>query len=145
MDDLTAAKRLLDENPENTCALSLHGKSAVSRGRGISPLLSVLDGKENWKDACAADTVVGRAAALLYCLIGVRAVYARVAEDGAAKVFEERGIELVFERRTENIINRKGTGMCPMNVAVRNISSPKEAYAVLKEAYDGESAKWLSV
>ena len=136
MDDLTAAKRLLDENPENTCALSLHGKSAVSRGRGISPLLSVLDGKENWKGACAADTVVGRAAALLYCFIGVRAVYARVAEDGAAKV---------FELRTENIITRKGTGMCPRNVAVRNISSPKEAYAVLKEAYDGESAKWLSV
>ncbi len=145
MNDLTTAKQLLDSDPEYTCALCLDGKRAVSRGRGISPLLAVLNGKEKWENACAADTVVGRAAALMYALIGVKAVYARVAEEGAAEVFRKHGIVLDCEKLVENIINRKGTGMCPMNIAVQDVSSPQKAYAALKTAYTGESAKWITI
>lgn len=145
MDDLTKAKELLESHPEYTCALCFNGERAVSRGRGISPILALLQAGAQCERACVADTVVGRAAALLYALLGVKGVYARTAERGAKEIFIEQGIQIVYGECVENIINRKGTGLCPMNIAVKDITSPKRAYEVLKEAYTGERAEWERV
>ena len=80
----------------------------------------------------AADRVVGRGAAFLYCLLGVREVSARVMSHPAAEVLQEHGIEAQADEFVDGIINRAGTGPCPFEAAVMDIQDPREALAAIR-------------
>ncbi|MCI9415500.1 MAG: DUF1893 domain-containing protein [Clostridiales bacterium] len=118
------------------CCLVLRGEERyVSSERGIRPLLGWL--RENprfFENACAADKIVGRAAALLLVYGGVRQVYAETLSDGAAAVLETYGVPFSCGVRAPFIRNREGTGMCPMEQKVRQADTPQEAYAILSAA-----------
>lgn len=115
-----------------TLYLSADGREHFSREKGIGPLLSLV-GTDGWQGACAADTVVGKAAAMLYVLLGVKAVYAGVLSKGAQDVFDRYGIAYAYGTLTDSIINRMGTGLCPMELAVKDLDDPAAAPAALRE------------
>ena len=81
----------------------------------------------------AADRVVGRATAFLYCLLGVSCVYARVMSRPAAQVLESSGIAWEAGELVEGIINRRGTGPCPFESAVLEIQTPEIALAAIRD------------
>ena len=85
------------------------------------------------KDFCAADKVVGKATAFLYCLLQVKAVYTPVISRSAARVLREHGIELVAGIEVDFIWNRRRTGPCPMETAVKDIEDPTEALTAIRE------------
>ena len=60
-----------------TCVLCAGTRCHTSTQRGVAPLLQWLDGGTDLKGFSAADKVVGKAAAFLYCLLGVAAVHVR--------------------------------------------------------------------
>lgn len=130
MTDLERAQSLLSGGV--TLALAKGERTHVSGKRGIAPLLEILEAGDSFRGFSAADLVVGRAAAFLYGLIGVKEVYAAAMSAGAEKIFAEYGIGAVCKVRTESIMNRAGTGPCPMEEAVAGISDPVEAYAALR-------------
>ena len=101
--------------------------------RGVKPLLKWLDDGVDLKDFSAADKVVGKAAALLYVLLGVSCVYAPVMSIGAQEVFDEHKTAFICDKTVDAIINRQGDGFCPMETAVKDISSPETAISVIKE------------
>jgi len=68
--------------------------------------------------------VVGKATALLYCLLKIRRLYAQVISDAALEVLQAHGIDVVWDRQVPHIINREGTGWCPMEMATQDISDP---------------------
>ena len=80
--------------------------------RGVRPLLAWLDGGVDLSGGVAADRVVGRAAALLYVLLGVRAVWAGILSRPAQEVFEQNGIEADCGVLVDAIRDRAGTGFC---------------------------------
>ena len=80
----------------------------------------------------AADKVVGKATAYLYCLLGVKAVHSLVMSGAAAQVLEENGISATQDKLVENIINRQGTGICPFEEAVWQIRDPQEALVSIR-------------
>lgn len=131
MTDLERAKAALKEGV--TLALVCGEREKTSRERGIRPLLRILAAGEDFGGGSAADLVVGRAAAFLYRLIGVKEVFADVMSEGAERLFEQYGILSSCRTRTAYIVNRVGTGPCPMEAAVAEISDPAEAYAALRE------------
>lgn len=102
--------------------------------RGVRPLLAWLDGGVNLSGGVAADRVVGRAAAFLYVLLGVRAVWAGILSRPAQEVFEQNGIEADCGVLVDAIRDRAGTGFCPMETAVRDISDPERALAAVRAA-----------
>lgn len=127
------ARQLL-ENGNHTCVL-YGGETVITDDRrGIRPLMELLDRQTDVKDFFAADKVVGKAAAFLYCLLGVRAVYAHVISQPAAKVLAQAGIALEYGTMVSAIRNRTNTGFCPMETAVWEISDPQEALQALKDA-----------
>ena len=131
MSDLEHAKSLPQEG-NYTLALVKGEEAITSFERGVKPLLALLDEE---KDVCgfvAADRVVGKAAAFLYVLLGVKAVYADVISTLAEGVLCGHGIAVEALTRTERILNRSKTGYCPMETAVENISDPQEAYRAIK-------------
>jgi hypothetical protein len=116
-----------------TCVLCRGDETYTSTESGIKPLLGWLDSGIDLQGFSAADKVAGRAAAFLYILLGVKKVYADVMSEGAAAVFAEYGIEAASGVCVPNIINRAGTGNCPMEETVKDVDEPGEAERVLRE------------
>ncbi len=130
--DITKAIELLNEG-HYTCVLCKGDVLYTSTQRGVKPLLDWLDDKVDLKGFSAADRVVGKGAAFLYVLLGVKEVYAHVMSDEAIRTLAENGIQQQCDVSVKNIINRAGTGICPMEEATREISDPKEALQAIKQ------------
>ncbi len=129
--DLQKAKEILAQTG-STCVLCRDDLVLTSNARGILPLLDWLDsGADTW--ACsAADKVVGKAAAHLYCLLGVRRVHGNVMSLAAVKLLRRNGVEVYWDTLAENIRNRAATGLCPMEAATTSIDEPEEALPVIR-------------
>lgn len=128
--DLEKAQEILAQTG-STCVLCRDEIIYTSTMRGIRPLIDWLESGEDTCGFSAADKVVGKAAALLYCLLGVRRVHGNVMSQTAVKVLRRHGIEAYWDRLAENIRNRAGTGLCPMEEATMHIDDPDEALPVI--------------
>lgn len=124
LDELNYAKKMLSAG-NYTLFICSEEKVYFSDEKGIKPLLSLLS--DDWSGAVAADRIVGKAAAMLYANLKVKAVYAGVMSESARAVFEKHGIKYEYTTLTENIINRDGTDLCPMELAVKDIDDPADA------------------
>lgn len=110
------------------------GKSVVvSARRGVAPLIELCENENSYVGYSAADKIVGKAAALLYVYMGVKAVYAEVLSVAAENVLQAFGIAYEYGKKVDYIINRTGDGRCPMEQAVAEISSPADALIAVKQ------------
>ena len=131
MTDLENARMHLDSG-NYTCVSCREDVIYFATERGVKPLLNWLDSGMDMNGFSAADKVVGRATAFLYCLLGVKTVYANVMSRPAAQVLENSGITAHWGKLVEGIINRKGTGPCPFEAAVMEINDPLEALTAIR-------------
>jgi len=131
MTDLENARAILAAG-DYTCAVCRGAESHTTHERGVKPLLNWLDSGIDLTNASAADRVVGRGAAFLYCLLGVKTVHARVMSRPAAQVLAAHDIEALADTFVDGIINRKGTGPCPFESAVMEITDPQEALTAIR-------------
>ena len=129
------AKEIL-ENGGHSCVFVSEEETVISDERGVKPLLGLLSDKKDMSLFSAADKIVGRAAAFLYVLLGVKEVYAEVLSKKARPVFERYGIAVFSGTETEEIINRDKTGICPMEKAVENTEDPEEARRKTEETLE---------
>lgn len=130
--DLEEAKKCLIEKGY-TCVVKREGQVYTSEERGVKPLLSWFDSEVDLTGFVAADKVVGKGAAMLYVLLGVRELYASVLSKPAKATLEQYGIIVCFDTCVEGIRNRAGTGPCPMEDAVKDIDTPKEALEAIRK------------
>lgn len=135
MEDLVQAKKILIEE-DCTCVLCGAGVVHKSHRRGVAPLLQLLDESVNTAGFSAADRVVGKATAFLYCLLGVKAVHARVMSKPAAQVLEKAGVEAAWEQLVDEIQNRQKSGPCPMEHATRNCETAQQALTAIRETLE---------
>lgn len=132
MDNSWKKARSLLESGDYTCVLCRGEEILTATERGVKPLLNWLDSGLDLTGYSAADRVVGRATAFLYCLLGVTEVYARVMSHPAAEVLKAGGISAEAGQLVEGIINRRGTGPCPFESAVMDIQAPNEALIAIR-------------
>ena len=130
--DLEKAKELFAQGGY-TCVLVGGGREVVGRERGILPLLKWIEEKSDFRGFAAADKIVGKAAALLYALMGIEALYAEVLSEGAEDVLRRFRILTEYEKIVPAIINRKGDGICPMEEAVKETEDPLSAFEILQK------------
>ena len=129
--DLNTAKQLLT-GLGYTCVLAQEDRVRTSFHRGVRPLLEFLDSGEDLSGFSAADKVVGKATAFLYCLLRVRAVHAQVLSKPARQVLADHGIPCTWDRLVDGIRNRTDTGPCPMEQATRDCATPEEALTAIR-------------
>lgn len=119
---------------------ALHGHSVclcrgdaliAKDGKGVSPLLELISEEKELCGWSAADMVVGKAAAMLFVTLGVKAVYGRVMSQSGRDYLTERGIEHSYDILADRIVNRLGTGLCPMEQAVFDIDDPEQGYCAI--------------
>lgn len=130
MTDINKAKTLLTQK-NCSCVLCKGDVVYESSETGIKPLVEFIKNGTQLSGFSAADKIVGKAAAMLYVKLKVKAVYGEVMSKSAVDVFKNHGIEYEYSTLAENIINRKGDGLCPMETAVYNIDDPESAYSAI--------------
>lgn len=135
MSDIEKAKKLLSGG-NFTCVLCKGDTSYTSTGKGVSPMLTFLENGTELRGLSAADKIVGKAAAMLFVCAGVTEVFAEVMSKAALNYLKERGIACSYGVLTDKIINRKGDGLCPMELAVMDIDDEKLGFSAIKNRFD---------
>ena len=129
MTDLEKAIIALDGHSVALCK----GDNLIIRdGRGISPLIELIESGEDFSGFAAADLIIGKAAAMLFYKLGVHEVYGKVMSRQGAAFLSVHDIPKSCGELCENIINRKGDDICPMEKTVAGINDPGAALAALK-------------
>lgn len=99
--------------------------------KGISYLLDLYD-KDELKGVFVADTIIGKAAAMILTQGGAKSCYGYTMSKDAIAWLNNHNIPLKYTNAVTVIQNRKGDGMCPMEDTVKNIDNPEEAIEALK-------------
>lgn len=132
MNDLGRAKELF-QTGEYTCVLAREDTVYTSKADGISPMLGFIESGIDLKGFSAADKIVGKAAAMLLIVAGVKEVFATVMSKQAEEVLSKHGVRFSCDTPTDAIVNRSGTDLCPMEKAVGDIEDPQAALQAIKQ------------
>ncbi len=103
----------------------------TSKLRGVKPLVKYLSDGFNFRGFSAADKVVGKATAFLYIKLGVKELYASVISRPALYRLEKERVSVEYDVLVDNIINRKGDGICPFEEAVLDIDGVDDAFMTI--------------
>lgn len=100
--------------------------------KGVMPLLKVLRAQpELLKGAVAVDKIVGKAAAMLFTLGGVKEVHTYIISTAGKEYLEKHHIPVFFQTEIAMIENRMKTGICPFEKSVMDTEDPAEAQQLL--------------
>lgn len=92
-----------------------NGEVRTFSGRGVADLYLLLKNEPEFlKGASVADKVVGKGAAALMVLGGVKELYAGVVSKPALDLLSDAGVKVSFGREVPQIRNRENTGFCPL-------------------------------
>jgi len=132
------AERLLADLASSGARLVLSRNGAVlfrSNGRGLRSLLEAvgLPQAAEFRGADAADTTVGKAAAMLFAHLGVGFVAAGVMSEAGAEALRRLSIPHAARETVPAIQGRTPGRPCPFESAVAMITDPREALVALKE------------
>lgn len=140
--DLKIAAQLLEEEGQSLVVVRDGRMLFSSRLQGIQPLLDALDNNV-LPGSAVADKVFGRAAAMITALGQVNAVHSPLISQEAVDVLSEAGILYCAGKTVGQILNKEGTGPCPMEVATEFTVVPekgvKAVRKLLKDLYSTPS------
>ena len=115
MTNLEIVKTRLYEKNASLVVIFENGKIEEYYNPRVYDIVAILKENENaLRGATVADKVIGKTAASLLTVAGVKEVYANTISEIAIPVLEQNNIKYEYKNRTEYIINNEGTGMCPM-------------------------------
>lgn len=133
-DALAAARESIEKRGAACVVIKSGIIESVKRGRGVSPLLEVLDEKPALlKGAWVVDKVIGRAAAAICAVGGVERVYALTASTDAIAFLAAHGIKCETDAEVPRIMNRDKSGLCPMEQACEGLDDPERVVEALRD------------
>ena len=132
MSNLLVAKEYLSKG--YSVCLCKDEEILLSSGKGIAFIAFLARDGKKFVGYSVADKIVGKAASHVYVLLGVREVYGSVMTKEGLDILTKNGIVATYGTLVEKIINRSGDGICPMEMAVKDLSeSHKALEAVLNK------------
>ncbi len=136
VEELAQTRRTL----QCSLVLARSGSKSVEgySGRGVSDLYRLLtEQPSTLRGAVAADKVVGKGAAALMVLGGVRELYAEVICEPARVLLEQHGVYVLYGRCVPEIRNRTNTGLCPVEACCADCTTAEECLVRIREFMDG--------
>ena len=112
-----------------SCVLANEGKIRTFTQRGVADLYDLLTQEPEFlKGALIADKVVGKGAAALMILGGIKELYTDIVSSNAMDLFQTSDVKVGFIQEVPFIWNRDHTGWCPVETMC---SGEKSAEAIL--------------
>lgn len=110
-----------------------NGRITTYTGRGVEDLLNLHENHPRvLKGARVADKIIGKAAASIMILGGVKEIYTPIISKPALSLLNSYGISVSYGKVIDHIINRDKTGWCPLEKLCYDLSSPKDCLAAIK-------------
>ena len=110
-----------------SCVIRKGAEVRTFHKRGVADLFFLLENEPEFLlEAFVADKVVGKGAAALMVLGGVKHVYTDVISTPALDLFKTYGVEVSFSEVTDRIVNRTKDGLCPVETLCLNMGSPAD-------------------
>lgn len=124
--------RLLHEGGHSLVVAN--GNIHTFNGRGVADLYALLREDPGFlKGASIADKVVGKAAAALMILGGVKEVFADIVSQRAIDLFVGSAVCVSYKTIVPHIINRTKTGWCPLEIRCCNLLTPQDCFTQIEE------------
>ena len=116
-----------------SCVIHNHVTRTFSK-RGVADLYELLTTEPSFLNgALIADKVIGKAAAALMILGGVKQIYTHRISSSALALLREAGIEPNFKEEVPFIQNRDKTDWCPMEKLCYNEKSASDILPIIEE------------
>lgn len=130
---LNRARALLDELDCSCVIIGREGSVMSCNRRGIIDLFDLLKNNPRQLDgAVIADKVVGKGAAALMVSGHVAAVYSRVMSREALSLLSREGVKTICDDVVAEIVNRAGTGRCPVETLCLHCSTAAECLPLIE-------------
>lgn len=111
-----------------------NGEVCTFDGRGISDLYNILNDDPGFlRGAEIADKVVGKGAAALMIIGGVDSLYADIISAPALELLCQSNTKVDFGKQVDNIINRKGDGICPVETLCLPCKTAQECLPLITQ------------
>lgn len=132
------AVSLLDELDCSCVIITREGEKIVCNRRGIADLYDILKvHPEQLHGATVADKVVGKGAAALMAAGGVLRVHTHMISRDALMLFKTEGVEVTYDAEVDYIINRAGTGRCPVESMCDGFKTASECLPAIDAFIEG--------
>lgn len=115
-----------------SCVIYSGGSYIECHERGVKDLYRLLTtDPEVLHGSFVADKVIGKGAAAVMVAGKVGAVYTDVISRPALALLQSAGIEVDFKDCVDNIINRAGTGICPVEQLCADCATAEECIPLI--------------
>ncbi len=126
-------REILHSGNHTLVVRSASGEIRTFDRRGVADLYELLTAHADFlHGAEVADKVVGRAAASLMLLGGVRRLHTDVISSLALTLFADAAVEVEFDTEVPHIINRAGDGWCPLETRCKDCRTPDECFGQIE-------------
>ena len=117
-----------------SCVITDGAEFRMFHQRGVKDLYDILSTQpELLRGAFIADKVVGKGAAALMILGEIDSLYTDTISEAALELFGLYNMEVKYGKLVPHIINRAGTGMCPVESLCKECKSAEECLPLIKD------------
>ena len=123
----------LDEG-KYSCVIYNKGTTRTFSKSGVRDLYELVTNEPaTLKGARMADKIIGKGAAALMILGGVKEVATHCISETALQMFKEAKVKVSYEKCIYGIINRNKTDWCPLEKRLSNVSTAEECRPIIEQ------------
>ena len=117
-----------------SCAIANGDIIRTFTQRGVADLYDLLTQEPDFlKGALIADKVVGKGAAALMILGGIKELYTDIISTKALELLQKSDIKVGFTEKVPFIRNRNHTGGCPVETMCSEVESAEEILPLIRD------------
>ena len=119
---------------EYSCTIANKGEIRTFTQRGVADIYDLLTQEPEFlKGASIADKVVGKGAAALMILGGIKELYTDIISTKALELLQKSDIKVDFTKEVPFIWNRNHTGGCPVETMCSEVESAEEILPLIRD------------
>lgn len=132
-------------NEQCSCVIRQGQETRIFRERGVKDLFRLLKEEPGFlQGALIVDKVVGKAAASLMILGGIKEVFAEVISRPALDLFQTAGVKAGYRLEVPHIINRTHTDWCPLEIRCFGLRTAEECLEQIEDFLNRQQADRLA-